>query len=71
MAYMLTPCEDAHTLLQITIDNTGPIRTMQIEGFAAAPCGGTHLNDLGEMTQITVRSIRKKQGEYKIGYDVA
>ncbi len=45
-----------------------PLRIVDIEGFGAVPCGGTHLNTLSEINKITIRKISNKKGKAKISY---
>ncbi len=45
-------------------------RTMQIEGFDALGCGGTHVRNISEIEGITIRSVKKQKGDLKVGYDL-
>ncbi len=37
-------------------------------GGKAVPCGGTHVQSLGEIGTLKIRNIKQKQGTVKIGY---
>lgn len=39
---------------------SGRVRLIEIEGVDLQPCGGTHLNDIGEIGPVRVRKIEKK-----------
>lgn len=47
-----------------------PCRVVQIEGFEASPCGGTHVKSLGEFDEIIVTKIGliKKENVTKVSY---
>ena len=46
------------------------LRTVQIGDYPAIPCGGTHLRNLGEFKNISIRKIYTKQGKHRINYSV-
>ena len=54
----------------IHVNNETSPRLVQIEGFRAYPCGGTHVKNTGELTNLTLRSIKAQKGELKVGYDI-
>lgn len=43
-------------------------RFVQIHGFAPVPCGGTHIKNLSELKEVTVRKISSKKGLTKVSY---
>lgn len=47
-----------------------PQRIMKIAGFADCPCGGTHVNKLGDIGMITIRKTSNKNGCIRISYGV-
>lgn len=53
-------------------DNDGAMRYMQVEGFdRKIPCGGTHISNLSEISQITIRKIEIRSKILRIGYNVS
>ena len=45
-------------------------RRMRISGVVSIPCGGTHVNSLGEIGKLTIRKIETKSGKVRICYKV-
>jgi alanyl-tRNA synthetase len=43
-------------------------RLVEIEGYQAVPCGGTHLSNLSELKHVTIRKIQFPKGNTKIAY---
>jgi Ser-tRNA(Ala) deacylase AlaX len=43
-------------------------RFVQIDGFGPVPCGGTHLKNLSELKEITIRKINSSKGNTRIAY---
>ena len=43
-------------------------RFVQIEGFGPVPCGGTHLKNLSELKEITIRKINSSKGNTRVAY---
>lgn len=39
---------------------TGRVRLIEIDGLDLQPCGGTHLNNIGEIGPVRVRKVEKK-----------
>jgi Ser-tRNA(Ala) deacylase AlaX len=54
----------------VCTDEMPPPRLVRIEGFAAIPCGGSHVGKLNEIGTIVVRNIRLKKGILRVGYDI-
>ncbi|MEW6731950.1 MAG: alanyl-tRNA editing protein [Acidobacteriota bacterium] len=46
-------------------------RAIQIGDFTAVPCGGTHLERLGQLDQIILTGIKLKGGKLRISYQTA
>lgn len=42
------------TQLDLIPDHVDPLRVVSIEGFDTCPCGGTHVDRLGEIGRIRV-----------------
>jgi alanyl-tRNA synthetase len=64
--------------LQKAIEDNSPIailgspstiRSIQISTFSAVPCGGTHLQNLGELQAINLAGIKIKKGKLRISYE--
>lgn len=45
---------EGRALLDLIPDSVDPLRVVEIEAFDMCPCGGTHVDRLGEIGQITV-----------------
>ncbi|GAA4560704.1 alanyl-tRNA synthetase [Streptomyces collinus] len=54
--------------LPVTAGEQDGRRTITIEGLATEFCGGTHVTDLGLLTDVAVRSVKVKSGRLRIGY---
>ena len=50
--------------------NGKPARVVMYGDFSV-PCGGTHVNSLGEVGALTIRKMKQDGEKIKIGYDVA
>lgn len=48
----------------------GRTRLVQIQGYRAGPCGGTHVRSLGELKELTIRKIVSSKGGMRICYQV-
>ena len=46
------------------------MRSVQFGDYVPLECGGTHMKNSEEIGRITVRSVGKRKGDIKIGYDV-
>ena len=44
------------------------VRVMEIEGFKPIPCGGTHLENLGELNEVKIKKTKLKKDKLKISY---
>ncbi len=47
-----------------------PIRIVQFGDFAV-PCGGTHVASLGDIQTLTIRGVKSKHGNIRVGYAVS
>lgn len=52
------------------IVNGKPARVVMYGDFSV-PCGGTHVNALGEIGQLTIRKIKQDKDAVRISYDVS
>ena len=43
-------------------------RVVEIEGFPAVPCGGTHLKSLSDLNEVNIRKIQFPKGNTRIAY---
>jgi len=48
-----------------------PIRIMTFQNFEPIPCGGTHLNTLKDLENVTITKIKSKKGRVKASYTFA
>lgn len=46
--------DDGRALLDLIPDSVDPLRVVEIEGFDMCPCGGTHVDSLGEIGGIDI-----------------
>lgn len=53
-----------------TEDENG-FRTVQIGDWHSTPCGGTHVDDLGELNAMRISSIRVKGGKVRVAYEAS
>jgi len=54
--------DDGRALLDMIPDSVDPLRVVEIEGFDMCPCGGTHVDHLGEVGHIDIVD-RTSKGE--------
>lgn len=54
----------------IPMPEEGTLRVVEILGFGAYPCGGTHLPNTSDIGEIVVRRIRRQKGVSKISYSI-
>ncbi|KAJ1792663.1 hypothetical protein LPJ62_000720 [Coemansia sp. RSA 2167] len=59
----------------VTEESTGNdvLRVVQVDGYVANPCGGTHVRSTAELGHVTIRKIARRAGQNltKISYCVA
>lgn len=46
--------DEGRALLDLIPENVDPLRVVEIDGFDICPCGGTHVDRLGEIGRITI-----------------
>lgn len=46
--------DEGRSLLDLIPDHVDPLRVVEIEGYDLCPCGGTHVDRLGEIGTITI-----------------
>jgi misacylated tRNA(Ala) deacylase len=54
--------DEGRALLELIPESVDPLRVVEIEGFDMCPCGGTHVNSLGEIGRVEVVD-RTSKGE--------
>lgn len=54
--------DEGRALLDLIPDSVDPLRVVEIEGFDMCPCGGTHVDSLGEIGRIEITN-RVSKGE--------
>ena len=52
----------------VSVPESKPFRVVTIGKFRPIPCGGTHVQHLGEIGSIALRSIKNKNGRLTIRY---
>lgn len=52
--------DEGRALLDLIPDSVDPLRVVEIEGFDMCPCGGTHVDSLGEIGQISITNRTSK-----------
>ncbi|HKJ59191.1 MAG TPA: alanyl-tRNA editing protein, partial [Halobacteriales archaeon] len=46
--------DEGRSLLHLIPDHVDPLRVVEIEGYDLCPCGGTHVDRLGEIGRIEI-----------------
>ena len=59
---------EADSIVNILLDESG--RRIQIGGYEAVPCGGTHVERLSALEQIDVREVKIKSKKLRVSYGV-
>ncbi|UPV73354.1 alanyl-tRNA editing protein [Halorussus limi] len=54
--------EEGRALLNLIPDHVDPLRVVEIEGFDYCPCGGTHVDSLGDVGRVEITN-RESKGE--------
>ncbi|AXG09142.1 alanyl-tRNA editing protein [Haloplanus rubicundus] len=56
--------------LDLIPDHVDPMRVVEIEGFDVCPCGGTHVDALGEIGTVRITGSSTADGAVRIEFDV-
>jgi Ser-tRNA(Ala) deacylase AlaX len=59
---------NAGSTVSTVVDNE--LRTVTIEGFPGQPCGGTHVSDIAQIDEITIRSVTRKGNNILVKYQL-
>jgi len=52
--------DEGRALLELIPDSVDPLRVVEIDGFDMCPCGGTHVDSLGEIGRIRITDRTSK-----------
>jgi misacylated tRNA(Ala) deacylase len=55
--------DEGRALLDLIPDSVDPLRVVEIEDFDACPCGGTHVDRLGELGRVAITDCTSKGAE--------
>ena len=56
---------------EMGLDESEPVRAVEVEGVGAYPCGGTHVDTTAGVGKVNVRKISRSKGVTKISYNVS
>lgn len=63
--------DEGRSLLDLIPDHVDPLRVVEIEGYDLCPCGGTHVDRLGEIGRITITNrISKGKDVVRIEFEL-
>ena len=62
---------EKRSLWRSVLENLERIRIVQIDDFNPVPCGGTHVEKLGELGEIVIKEVKQEEGTFRIYYDVS
>lgn len=54
-----------------TVDITDGSRKVALGEHEAVPCGGTHVSDLEELEEVTIRKVKKQKKDIIVSYEVS
>ncbi|WP_431895139.1 hypothetical protein [Nonomuraea sp. bgisy101] len=58
--------------LPVTVDHDAEgLRIVRLGDLHAAPCGGTHVRSLGDLTEVTISGVKVKKGRVRVSYAAA
>ena len=64
--------DEGRSLLHLIPDSVDPLRVVEIEGFDMCPCGGTHVDRLGEIGQVRITDRTSKGADVeRIEFELA
>jgi len=55
--------DEGRALLGLIPDSVDPLRVVEIDGFDSCPCGGTHVDNLGDIGGISITDRASKAAE--------
>jgi Ser-tRNA(Ala) deacylase AlaX len=59
------------SLWKSVLENLERIRIVQIDDFNPVPCGGTHVEKLGELKDIIIKEVKQEDETFRVYYDVS
>jgi misacylated tRNA(Ala) deacylase len=62
---------DGRAQLDRIPDHVDPMRVVEIDDFDVCPCGGTHVDRLGELGTVRITAASSEDGIERIEFDVA
>lgn len=62
---------DGRAQLDLIPDHVDPMRVVEIEDFDVCPCGGTHVDRLGEVGVVRITDRSRTDGVERVAFDVA
>lgn len=62
---------DGRAQLDLIPDHVDPMRVVEIEGFDVCPCGGTHVDRLGDVGTVRLTDSTAEDGVERIAFDVS
>ncbi|WP_137297657.1 alanyl-tRNA editing protein [Psychromonas sp. SP041] len=66
----LSEVQSLRPLLSKFIPQTTKIRMVAIDGFLPVPCGGTHVSNTSELSNLKITRIRRKKDRIKVSYSI-
>lgn len=61
---------DGRAQLDRIPDHVDPMRVVEIDDFDVCPCGGTHVDRLGELGSVRITAVSSEDGVERIEFDV-
>ncbi len=62
---------EKRSLWKRVLENLDRIRLVQIDSFNPVPCGGTHVEKLGEIREIFIKDVKQEGENFRVYYDVS
>ncbi|MEM0117874.1 MAG: alanyl-tRNA editing protein [Conexivisphaerales archaeon] len=62
--------KEERSLWRNVLESLEKVRIVQIDNFKPIPCGGTHVDRLGEIRKVALRDVRQNDDIFRMYYDV-